>query len=97
MIMRILQVQTHPGQEAAFARFFHDTAIPMMRATDGLVQILPGAAREDSPRDFSFVMIWRDLNALKAFVGEDYQAAHVDPAEVDLVAHRTIHHYELVE
>ena len=27
MIMRIFQVQTHPGQEEAFARFFHEIAI----------------------------------------------------------------------
>ncbi|MGR3804005.1 antibiotic biosynthesis monooxygenase family protein [Marinibacterium profundimaris] len=96
MIMRIFQVQTHPGQEEAFARFFHEIAIPLMRSTDGLVHVLPGAARSESPRDFSFVMVWESLEALKAFAGEDYTAAHIDPAEADLVAHRTIHHYDLV-
>ncbi|SNT38994.1 antibiotic biosynthesis monooxygenase family protein [Tropicimonas sediminicola] len=97
MIMRIFQVVTRPGKEAEFSRFFHETAIPLMKSTDGCLTVLPGAARPESPREFSFVMVWRDLAALKAFVGEDYRSAHVDPAEAEIVESRTIHHYDLVE
>lgn len=97
MIMRIFQVTTHPGKEAEFSRFFHDTAIPLMKGTEGIVSVLPGAARDDSPTEFSFVMVWRDLDALKAFVGEDYASPHIDPSEAELVASRTIKHYDLVE
>jgi hypothetical protein len=95
--MRIFQVVTHPGKEAEFGRFFHETAIPLMKGTDGIVSVLPGAPRPDSPREFSFVMVWRDLDALKAFVGEDYDSPHIDPAEAELVESRTIKHYDLVE
>ena len=97
MIMRIFQVTTRPGKEAAFAEFFHGTAIPLMTSTEGLVSILPGAARADSPREFSFVMVWRDLAALKAFVGEDIESSHIDPAEAELVESRSIRHYDFVE
>lgn len=96
MIMRIFQVTVRPGKEAAFAEFFHETAIPLMRNTDGIVQVLPGAARKDSPREFSFVMVWRDLDALKAFVGEDIESPHIDAAEAELVESRRIKHYDLV-
>ena len=96
MIMRVFQVVTRPGKEAEFSKFFHETAIPLMRGTDGIVQVLPGAARSESPREFSFVMVWRDLDALKAFVGEDYQSPHIDAAEAELVESRTIKHYDLV-
>lgn len=97
MIMRIFQATTHPGKEADFARFFHETAIPLMKGTDGIVSILPGAARPESPREFSFVMVWRDLDALKGFVGENYASPHIDPAEAEIVASRSIRHYDLVE
>lgn len=97
MIMRIFQVVTKPGKEDDFARFFHETAIPLMKGTAGIVQVLPGAPRADTPREFSFVMIWESLDALKAFVGEDYRTPHVDPAEAALVESRTIRHYDLVE
>lgn len=68
MIMRIFQVTIRPGKESEFADFFNNTAIPLMRSTEGIVQVLPGAAREASPREFSFVMVWRDLASLQAFV-----------------------------
>jgi hypothetical protein len=97
MIMRIFEVVVRPGKEKAFAKFFHETAIPLMKRTEGLVSVLPGAARKDSPRDFSFVMIWKDLVSLKAFVGDDYKTPHIDPAEADLVEFRSIKHYDLVE
>ena len=97
MIMRIFQVTTRPGKEAEFSKFFHETAIPLMKGTDGIVSVLPGAPRAETPREFSFVMVWRDLAALKAFVGEDYTSPHIDPAEAELVESRTIKHYDLVE
>lgn len=97
MIMRIFQVTVRPGKEIAFAEFFHGTAIPLMTSTEGIVSVLPGAPRPDSPREFSFVMVWRDLDALKAFVGDDYQSPHIDPAEAELVESRSIKHYDLVE
>jgi hypothetical protein len=97
MIIRIFQVVTRPGKEEEFGRFFHETAIPLMGKTEGIVSVLPGAARPDSPRDFSFVMVWKDLASLKAFVGEDYESPHIDPAEAELVESRSIKHYDLVE
>lgn len=96
MIIRIFQVVTRPGKENEFAEFFHNTAIPLMKATAGIVSVLPGTARPESPREFSFVMVWEDLASLKAFVGEDYQSPHIDPSEAELVESRSIKHYDLV-
>ena len=96
MIMRIFQVVVRPGKEEEFGHFFHGTAIPLMKSTEGIVSVLPGAPRPDSPREFSFVMVWKDLDSLKAFVGEDYQSPHIDAAEAELVETRTIKHYEFV-
>ncbi len=97
MIMRIFQVLVRPGKEKEFSKFFHETAIPLMKRTKGVVQVLPGAARSGSPREFSFVMIWDSLESLKAFVGEDYESPHIDPAEAALVEARSIKHHDLVE
>ncbi|MEM5543680.1 hypothetical protein WNY61_13125 [Sulfitobacter sp. AS92] len=97
MIMRIFQVLVREGKEKEFGEFFHNKAIPLMKGTDGIVQVLPGAPRSDSPREFSFVMVWDSLASLKAFVGEDYQTPHIDPAEAELVEARTIKHYDLVD
>ncbi|MEM7462490.1 MAG: antibiotic biosynthesis monooxygenase [Pseudomonadota bacterium] len=97
MIIRIFQVTTHPGKEQQFSKFFQGTAIPLMLKTPGLISVFPGAPRKDSPCDFCMVMIWKDLDSLKAFVGEDYENAHILPEEAELVQARTIKHYDLVE
>ncbi len=97
MIIRIFQVVARPGKEEEFGKFFHETAIPLMKSTKGMVNVLPGAPRPESPREFSFVMVWENLEALKAFVGEDYTNPHIDPAEAELVESRSIKHYNLVE
>ncbi len=96
MILRIFQVEVQPGKRAEFARFFYETAIPLMRGTEGIVEVFPGAPWPSTPDAFCFVMIWRDLEALKAFVGEDYESPHVHPDEAALVKARQITHYELV-
>lgn len=97
MIMRIFQVVTKPGKEEEFGKFFRETAIPLMKETKGIVQVLPGAPWPNSPREFGFVMIWDSMDSLMAFVGEDYQSPHIDPAEAELVESRTIKHYDLVD
>ena len=97
MIVRLFQVSTHPGKEAEFADFFHNTAIPLMQRTPGLAKVIPCAPRPDTPTEFAMVMVWETLDALKAFVGEDYQSAHVHPDEAALVRERRIAHYDLVE
>ena len=96
MIMRVFQVTTHPGKEEAFATFFHETAIPLMLRTPGLEALYPGAPRGSSPTEFCMIMVWKDLESLKAFVGEDYESAHIHPDEAKLVKARTIRHYDLV-
>jgi len=96
MIMRVFQVTTHPGKEIEFGKFFHETAIPLMKRTPGLSAVYPGAPRPESPNEFCMVMVWEDLESLKAFVGEDYQSAHIHPDEAELVAARAIKHYEAV-
>ena len=42
------------------------------------------------------VMVWESLEALKAFVGEDYANPHILPEEAVMVQARSIRHYDLV-
>lgn len=43
------------------------------------------------------VMVWRNVEALKAFAGEDWRKPHIHPDEAETVRDRSLHHYELVE
>jgi heme-degrading monooxygenase HmoA len=97
MIVRIFRVVTYEGQTAAFGQFFHETAIPLIKKQPGLVTLIPGAPRPETPNEFCMVMVWKDLDSLKAFAGEDWRSAHIHPDEAELVKERSLHHYELVE
>jgi len=96
MIMRVFRVVTEPGQRATFETFFRETAVPLMKSTDGIENIHFGLPRAETPDEFCIVMIWRDLDALSAFVGEDWQTPHIHPDEAGIVRERYLHHYEVL-
>lgn len=95
MIVRVFRVTVQAGKRAEFETFFRETAIPLVRSQPGIVSVTPGLPRPETPDDFCMVMVWRDLDAMRAFVGEDWRSAHILPEEAALVRERSIHHYEL--
>lgn len=97
MIVRIFQVTVHDGKRTEFEDFFRNTAIPLMKSQPGIVSLTASTPRPETPDDFCMVMVWKDLEAMKTFVGEDWQSAHIHPDEAELVKARFISHYELAE
>ena len=68
MIVRIFQVTVFPEKRDAFREFFLNTALPLMERQDGLVRVSACLPEAETPNDFAMVMVWRDLDALEAFV-----------------------------
>ena len=96
MIIRIFRVTVFSEKRDAFRDFFLNTARPLMQATEGIETIHFGLPRPETPDEFAIVMIWRDLDALRAFVGEDWQVPHIHPDEEGIVKSRALDHYDLV-
>ncbi|MCW3782178.1 antibiotic biosynthesis monooxygenase family protein [Defluviimonas salinarum] len=97
MIIRIFRATIHEGKEAEFREFFLHTALPLVKSQPGLVSATPGLPRPECPREFCMVMVWKDVESLKAFAGEDWQHPHIHPDEAELVADRALHHYDLAQ
>lgn len=97
MIVRVFRVVVHDGRQDEFSTFFRDTALPLVRRQPGLVSVVAGLPRPETPDEFCMVMVWRDVAALKAFAGDDWREAHVHPDEADLVRERSVHHYDLLD
>lgn len=95
MIVRIFRVTVHDGKRAEFEDFFRTTAIPLVKSQPGIVSVTAGVPRAESPNEFCMVMVWKDVDALKAFAGEDWREPHIHPDEAALVRDRSLHHYEL--
>ena len=95
MIIRIFRVTIHDDRIDQFRDFFLNTAVPLMQSTDGIEAIHFGLPRPETPNRFAIVMVWRDLDALRAFVGDDWQVPHIHPDEEGIVKERHLDHYEL--
>ena len=93
MIIRFFRAIVHDGQQDAFKTFFTDTALPLIRSHEGLVSATIGLPHSSSPNEFSMVMVWRDLDALKGFAGEDWRTAVVLPDEAHMLAETHVYHY----
>ena len=65
----------------------------MIRSQDGLLFASVGLPDEASPQEFSMVMRWRDLDAVKKFAGENWQTAVIDPEEARLLKETFVYHY----
>lgn len=96
-VIRVFQVETRPGKEAEFEAFFRETVMPLMTSQPGIEQLVFGLPRPETPGRFCIVMVWKNLEAMKAFVGEEWQNPHLLPEEAVLIADRSIRHYELAE
>jgi heme-degrading monooxygenase HmoA len=93
MIIRFFRALVHDGQQDSFRKFFIETALPLIRSQEGLVSVSVGLPQETSPREFSMVTVWRDLEALRRFAGDDWNRAVIHPDEEHLLRETFVHHY----
>ena len=95
MIVRIFEVDVFEDKVEEFRKFFTETALPLVKKQPGLVSVTAGLPRAESPTEFSMVMVWANVAALRAFAGEDWQQPHILPDEADLIRERRITHYDM--
>lgn len=94
MVIRVFRARVHPGKAEEFARFFQETALPVVRNQPGLVRVEMGWPMPPTPDEFLMITVWRDLDAVRAFAGDDWQAAKLLPEERPLLRETAVHHYE---
>ena len=97
MILRFFRATTHDGKSDEFRSLFLGTILPLIRSQEGLMSASIGLPREESPNEFSMVMAWRDMEALRTFAGDDWDRALVLPEEAHLLRETHVHHYVLAE
>lgn len=97
MITRFFRALVHDGQQDSFRKFFIETALPLIRYQEGLVSVSVGLPHDTSPHEFSMVTIWRNLETLKQFAGEDWKSAVIHPDEAHLLKETFVHHYQALD
>ena len=96
MIVRVFRARIFPHKVAEFEQFFRETALPLVKRQPGLISLTLGKPLEATSNEFLMVMIWQDLDSIKAFAGEQWQNAVVDPSEAELLESTFVDHYELM-
>jgi heme-degrading monooxygenase HmoA len=92
-LIRVFRARVTPGKEDEFRAFFAGEAVAIVRRFDGLVSVQVGLPTEASPHEFLMVTTWTSLEALKAFTGEAWQEAYIDPREAPLLKEVQVQHY----
>jgi transposase/quinol monooxygenase YgiN len=94
MIIRVFSARLKSGAREAYEDLCQRVSVPLMSAQPGFLTWLMGAERPDRPDDFVFISLWRDLESLKAFTGEEWEAASIVPGEADLLERVAVQHYD---
>jgi len=87
-----------PGQEDAYITHLERETWPALRQMAGFVHLVILRRAIESGTEFQVITVWRSLDDIKAFAGEDVEAAVVPPAAAALLSSydRRAAHYEQV-
>ena len=93
VIIRVFRARIRKGRVPDFMRMVREQSIPWLDRTSGMLGYFAGAPLDAESREFLMVTLWRDLQALKGFVGERWQTPVVTEDEAPLVEEMFAHHY----
>ena len=70
-----------------------EQSVPWLEKSDGMLGYFPGEPFDEDTREFVMITLWRDLDALKAFAGTDWDNPVVTDDEAPLVEAMFADHY----
>ncbi len=99
MIVRTWRGRTTSAWADAYPRHFHHAVMPELKAIPGFLGADLLKEEKDDQVEYFVLTRWASLDAIKAFAGEDYEQAVVEPEAVAALDDfdRTVRHYETVE
>ena len=97
MVIRVFRARVQPGKQAAFERYFREVGLPRLRSQDGLIECYAGRPADQNPYEFVAVSIWRDVDALKTYVGQHWQDTSPTQEQEHLLREIFVHHYDALE
>jgi heme-degrading monooxygenase HmoA len=98
MIVRTWRGRAPADKPEDYAAHFNKTVLPELRALPGFVHAM--LLRQARPEGFEFLVLttWVSLDAVKAFAGERYERAVVEPGAVAALESfdATVEHFDLI-
>jgi heme-degrading monooxygenase HmoA len=97
VIVRIFRAAIREGRCSDFEQMVKEQSVPWLEKSDGMLGCFPGKPLAEGDREFVMISLWRDLDALRAFVGEEWDSPVVTEDELPLVDQMTVDHYFAIE
>lgn len=95
MILRIFRARVQPGRQSDFELKVGQNSIPLVRKQRGLIHFFAGRPMPATPDEFAIITIWRSLDDLKAFVGNNWIESLIPEPERLLLESTSVLHYEI--
>lgn len=96
MILRVYRARTHAGMDKDFEVFLAETALPMMKKSQGCLEVVLGKTRWGGHPEFIIVSKWDSTESLKSFAGPEWQNPRILPEEAHMVKQVFCDHYEVL-
>ena len=93
MIIRVFTARIREGRVSDFKRMVQEQSVPWLKGSDGMLGYFPGEPLSESSREFVMVTLWRDVEALKKFAGEQWETPVVTEDEAPIVVEMFARHY----
>ncbi len=93
MIVRVFRAVIYEDRIAEFKQLVREQSIPWLEKSDGMLGYFPGEPYGSNKREFTMITLWRDIDALEAFAGKDWDNPVVTDDEAPLVEAMFADHY----
>ena len=99
MIVRTWRGRTTPARADAYPKHFRENVLPELRGIAGFIGASLHKEQKDGVVEYFVLTRWSSLDAIKAFAGDDYGNAVVEPEAIAALTDfdKTVRHYEAVE
>ncbi len=94
-IMRVFRARAKPGCEKALAEKLATSSVEVVKGQPGFLGHLAAGPTNGHQREFIFVTIWADANAVKTRFGEEWRVSHMPPGYAELIEECSVDHYHL--
>lgn len=98
MIARIWEGRTRAADADEYVSYLEGTGFADYRSTPGNHGVLALRRIDGDEATFTVITLWRDLDAIRAFAGDDVEVARYYPEDTRylLAMPRTVAHHEVV-
>lgn len=95
MIIRVFRAYVRPGMGETHEHLMREVSMPLVEAQRGLVAFYVGRPIGSSVHEYTMVSLWEDLDALRAFAGDDWEQAVIPEPQRLSLQEVHVHHYEV--